>query len=190
MADRVLEASYRLVDPRHLFKAPDDPFSPDYGTAPVLDEIVNDLYTTTSYRSVHLRLELPTEDTTPESVDRIRLAIARYCEQSETEVDRTRRGERSRATFAFVIALIALVCFVIVNRSIRDQSDFWVEVVIEGLAVAFWVAVWFPLDALLFGQWQHRLDQRIYRTLAAMDLEIVGVDATTGRAGGSSSGAS
>jgi hypothetical protein len=39
--------------------------------------------------------------------------------------------------------------------------------------VAFWVAVWFPLDTLLFGQWQHRLDQRIYTTIAAMDLLVV-----------------
>ena len=173
MADRTLVASYRLENPRHLFQAPDDPFSPDYGIGPVLDEVVNDLYTTTSYRHVQLTLELPPEETTPGSVERIRTAIGRYCDQSERELDRTRRGERFRATFALVIALTALVCFVIVNRSVQDSGDFVVEVVIEGLTVAFWVAVWFPLDTLLFGQWQHRLDQRIYTTIAAMDLVVV-----------------
>jgi len=195
MADRVLEARYRLEDPRHLFKEPDDPFSPDYGTGPALDDLVNHLYTTTSYRHVHLTLELPPEETTPSAVERIRVAILRYCEQSERDLDRTRRGERSRATFAVALALVALVCFVIVNRSIRDSSDFWVEVVIEGLAVAFWVAVWFPLDSLLFGQWQHRLDQRIYRTIAEMELVVVATpgdaaDPSTGPAAGSSSAAS
>jgi hypothetical protein len=173
MADRVLEATYRLVDPRHLFVAPADPFSPDYGTGPVLDDVVNDLYTTTSYKHVHLTLELPPEETTPAAVDRIRVAVLRYCDQSERELDRTRRGERFRATFALVIALTALVCFVIVNRSVQDSADFVVEVIIEGLTVAFWVAVWFPLDTLLFGQWQRRLDQRIYTTIAAMDLVVV-----------------
>ena len=95
MADRTLVASYRLEDPRHLFKAPDDPFSPDYGIGPVLDEVVNDLYTTTSYRHVHLTLELPPEETTPGSVERIRTAIGRYCDQSGRELDRTRRGSGS-----------------------------------------------------------------------------------------------
>jgi hypothetical protein len=200
MAERVLVAHYRLDDPRHLFKEPDDPFSPDYGTGPALDDLVNHLYTTTSFRHVHLTLELPPEETTPSAVERIRLAILRYCEQSERDLDRTRRGERSRATFAVALALVVLVCFVIVNRSIRGNTDFWVEVVIEGIAVAFWVAVWFPLDTLLFGQWQHRLDQRIYRTIAEMDLHVVAWDvdvapgdaagAPTDPAAGSSSGAS
>jgi hypothetical protein len=143
MAERVLVAHYRLDDPRHLFKEPDDPFSPDYGTGPALDDLVNHLYTTTSFRHVHLTLELPPEETTPSAVERIRLAILRYFEQSERDLDRTRRGERSRATFALALALVVLVCFVIVNRSIRGNTDFWVEVVIEGLAVAFWVAVRF-----------------------------------------------
>ena len=199
MADRTLVARYRLEDPRHLFVAPPDPFSPDYGTGPVLDDVVNDLYTTTSYKHVHLTLELPPEETTPAAVDRIRVAVLRYCDQSERELDRTRRGERFRATFALAIALVALVCFVIVNRSIRDSTDFWIEVVVEGLAVAFWVAVWFPLDSLLFGQWQHRLDQRIYRTIAEMDLDVVArtarsadapTDAPRDREAGSSTAAS
>jgi hypothetical protein len=188
MADRVLEARYRLVDPRHLFKEPDDPFSPDYGTGPALDDLVNLLYTTTSYRHVELTLELPPEETTPSAVDRIRLAIQRYCEQSERDLDRTRRGERSRATFALVLAVVALLVFVVINRSVQDSADFVVEVVVEGLAVAFWVGVWFPLDTLLFGQWQHRLDLRIYRTLAAMDLVVVAaLETPTDPAVGSSS---
>jgi hypothetical protein len=173
MADRTLVARYRLEDPRHLFVAADDPFSPDYGIAPVLDEIVNDLYTTTSLRQVQLTLELPATETTPSAVERIRGAVSRYCDQSVRELDRTRRGERSRAWFALALAVIGLVCFVLVSRATRDSADFWVEVAIEGLTVAFWVAVWFPLDLLLFGQWQNRLDQRIYRAIAAMDLDVV-----------------
>jgi hypothetical protein len=189
VAQHTLVASYRLDDPAHLFVAPNDPFSPDYGIAPVLDDVVNDLYTTTSYRHVNLTLELRPEHTTEAWCDKIRLGIQRYCEQSERDLDRTRRGERFRAAFALSIALVALVVFVIINRSLRDETDFWVEVVIEGLAIAFWVAVWFPVDSLLFGQWQHRLDGRIYRTLAAADVAIVPVGEVpaTDPAAGSSS---
>ena len=63
---------------------------------------------------------------------------------------------------------------------------------VAGLAIAFWVAVWFPIDSLLFGQWQHRLDGRIYRTLEKVDLEIVAVEGAgpTGPGDGSSSAAS
>jgi hypothetical protein len=192
MADRVLEASYRLADPRHLFKAPDDPFSPDYGIAPVLDEVANELYTTTSYRMVRLRLELPEDHTTNESVERIQHAIGRYCYQTGRELDSTRRGERSRGFLALGGALIALAVFVVINRSFSGTDDYWVDLFTEGITVAFWVAVWFPLDTLIFGQWQHRLDQRIYRTLAEMDLDVVATPAggPTDPGVGSSSAAS
>jgi len=178
MADRVLVSRFRLEDARHLFVRADDPFSPDYEISPAIEVLAYDLYTTTGYKDVHLTLELPPEDLTPEGVERIRVAIQRYCASTARELDRTRRGERSRGLIALGAALIALACFVGINRVLRDESGFWVDVFTEGIVVAFWVALWFPLDTLLFGQWQHRLDRRIYTTLADLDLEVVPLSVT------------
>jgi hypothetical protein len=65
------------------------------------------------------------------------------------------------------------VAAVLVHRALRDSESFWSDFFSEGITVAFWVAVWYPLDNLFFGQWQQRLDTRVYRAIRELDLEIV-----------------
>ena len=61
----------------------------------------------------------------------------------------------------------------VINRALRSSSSFWSDFFSEGVTVAFWVAVWYPLDNLFFGQWQKRVDLRVYRALRDLDLEVV-----------------
>jgi hypothetical protein len=171
--DRTLEARVQLVDVGHLFRASDDPFHPDYDASGTLEQLAYDLYTRTSYRAVKLTLEVPATAATPDAAARLREGIGRYCERQIREYDRTRVGERSRAFLALGAALVALAIFVGINRAVRDDGSFWTELFTEGITVAFWVAVWFPLDSLVFGQWQHRLDTRIYDALRDMELTVV-----------------
>ena len=55
---------------------------------------------------------------------------------------------------------------------VYDEDSLLLQVISEGLSVAGWVALWFPLELLSFTVWQHRLDKRIYTMLASMELEI------------------
>jgi hypothetical protein len=50
---------------------------------------------------------------------------------------------------------------------------FWSDFFSEGVTVASWVAVWYPMDNLFFGQWHKRLDLRVYRVLRDLNLEVV-----------------
>jgi len=175
---RMLEARVRLVEVGHLFRASDDPFHPDDDASGTLEQLAYDLYTRTSYRSVRLTLELPAEETSADAIHRLRAAIGSYCDRRIREYDRTRVGERSRALVALAGALVALVIFVAISRAVSDANSFWFDLFTEGITVAFWVAVWFPLDLLLFGQWQHRLDTRIYDALRAMELSVVATPAS------------
>ena len=57
--------------------------------------------------------------------------------------------------------------------SMLGASGLLLDVAVEGLSVASWVAIWWPLDQLLHASWQLRLDERSYRTLQGIHLRIL-----------------
>jgi hypothetical protein len=173
VADRVLRARVQLLDPRHLFVAAHDPFCDDYRESGTLERLANELYARRDCRSVHVTLGLPAECITPTTTQQIIAAVHRYCDRTIDELDRTRVGERSRGLRALVLGIAALIVAVIVNRGLRDETSYWLVLLTEGVTVAFWVAIWFPTDSLVFGQWQHRIDRRIYATLRELELDVV-----------------
>ena len=57
--------------------------------------------------------------------------------------------------------------------SVLGVSGILLDVAVEGLSVAAWVAIWWPLDQLVHANWQLRLDERSYRTLQGIYLQIL-----------------
>ena len=75
---------------------------------------------------------------------------------------------------ALAIGVVALTAAVVVHRALRSSESFWADFFSEGITVAFWVAVWYPLDNLFFGHWQQRVDLGVYRARSRdLDLEVV-----------------
>ncbi len=70
----------------------------------------------------------------------------------------------------------ALFAFIGASRLVNNENDLFLQIISEGLAVAGWVALWFPLESLTFTVWQHRLDKRIYSLLMDMELAIQSAD--------------
>ena len=173
MADHVLETHIRLTDVQHLFKESDDPFDPDYEASGTLEQIANELYAHTTYRSVRLTLELPPAMVTDDVRARLHAAIDRYCDRQIRDDDRNRLGERARALVALAVGLVALGLFVVLDRALRNDDSFWANFFSQGVTVGFWVALWFPVDTLVMGQWQHRLDRRIYNVVRELELVVV-----------------
>jgi hypothetical protein len=42
----------------------------------------------------------------------------------------------------------------------------------EGLVIAGWVALWYPLDVLLYQRWPLARERRLYETLRDMRIEF------------------
>ena len=157
----------------HLFQEAPDPLSPDYEVSPAIEYLATELYAKRAFRSVRLTLELPESQITPDVARTTSEGIRRYCNRYVREVERTRISERWRNFAALAIGVVALAAAVVINRALRSSSSFWSDFFSEGVTVAFWVAVWYPLDNLFFGQWQKRVDLRVYRALRDLDLEVV-----------------
>jgi hypothetical protein len=177
--ERLYDTRVRLEDVGFLFRECDDPFHADYDASGTLEQIANELYAHTSFRRVRLTLELPPADVVPDTTDRLRGAIRRYAERQIRDDDRNRLGERWRASVALVVGLAALGLFVFVNRALSNVESYWATLFSEGVTIGFWVAVWFPVDSLAYGQWQHRLDRRIYGMVRDLELVVVPTSDTT-----------
>jgi hypothetical protein len=42
----------------------------------------------------------------------------------------------------------------------------------EGLIIAGWVALWYPLDALLYQHWPLKRERRLYESLRETELKL------------------
>lgn len=49
----------------------------------------------------------------------------------------------------------------------------FVGILREGLVIAGWVAMWRPMETFLYGWWPVRDEERMHRTLAAAEIEVV-----------------
>jgi hypothetical protein len=110
---------------------------------------------------------------------RTREAIARYAEAWANSARQTQDidGIRERRVLAVAMVFFAVAQLVYLwhsrTGSLLGVSGILLDVVLEGLSVAAWVVVWWPLDHLLHASWQHRLDERAYRTLQGIDLRVL-----------------
>jgi hypothetical protein len=52
----------------------------------------------------------------------------------------------------------------------------WLHVVQEGLLIVGWVAMWRPIELLLYDWWPLRRMRRTYQSLARMEVEVVYAD--------------
>lgn len=177
MADRrVLRLTLRYADINSLFEKPDvSPFSEDfleYGTVPGVEYIYNELQANPALKRVETTVVLPPEQITPDLERSTSEAIRRYCLARSWEVGQSERALRWRAFRALAVALVLFVIYVLLQWKLKDIDILAISVVLEGLDILIWVALWFPLDALIFGLQSYDINSKSYLRAAQMQLKI------------------
>jgi hypothetical protein len=177
VADRgVLRLTLRYTDINSLFEKPDvSPFSEDfleYGTVPGVEYIYNELQANPALKRVETTIVLPPEQITPDLERSTREAIRRYCLARSWEVGQSERALRWRAFRALAVALVLFVIYVLLQWKLKDIEILAISVVLEGLDILVWVALWFPLDALIFGLQSYDINSKSYLRAAQMQLKI------------------
>ena len=170
----------RLGDIGHLFTKPDiSPLSDDYqeySYTSGLEFIADELYANSSYSRVEATIVLPVEAVEPGLETRVREGVKRYCRGRLKYFEHDIRATRWRGGRALLVAFVALFLFIGASRLVHSESSLLLQIISEGLAVAGWVALWFPLETLTFKIWEHRLDRRVYALLTEMEITISPVE--------------
>ncbi len=162
----------------HLFEDPHpDPFAPDqadYDPRPGLVQMVSAVQQAKRKAPVKVTVELPPRNVTPDVQERARAALARECRRRlavlENEVDSVRRlGIRT--------LLWGLLAVIVLNGTVgalgTPEAGTVEDALSAGLQVAAWVALWFPINLLVYDRWYYVRDQRAYTTLRDLPLRVV-----------------
>jgi len=185
VADDTLRVTLRLMSIEHLFAEPDlspfDPYYAPYSFAAGIDYLIGEMQRRPSATRTELTVLLPPEqiEEEPGLEARTREAIGRYAEAWATSARQTQDIEAIRARRVLGVAALffAVANFVYLwygrTESMLGTSGLLLDVAVEGLSVASWVVIWWPLDQLLHASWQHRLDERAYRSLQDIHLRIL-----------------
>ena len=185
LADDTLRVTLRLKTIEHLFTEPDlSPFDPYYAPhsfAAGMDYLVGEMRRRPRATRTELTVLLPPDqfEAQPGLEARTREAIGRYAEAWARSARQTQdiEGITARRVLAVAALFFAVANLVYLwygrTGSVLGVSGILLDVAVEGLSIAAWVVLWWPLDQLLHASWQHRLDERAYRTLQHIHLQVL-----------------
>jgi hypothetical protein len=172
----VLRVTLRYKDISWLFRLPDiTPFSEDfevYSTTYGIEFIVNELRANSSLKRVEATILLPPEQITPDLEPRTREAVRRYCRARSHAVGQDRRILRDRIKRSVALAVIALFLSVGIGYPLSIEEEFIPALIGNILYFFGWVAIWYPLDAMVFGRRDLHLDAASYERVMDMQLSI------------------
>lgn len=128
-----------------------------------------------------LVVRLSSETPTVESVDMLIDAIhAHFRQRAKSTRRRLRQLFRvGRISLVIGLAFLALVIVVGEYLSLRIDRESYGYLIKESLVIAGWVALWRPLEILLYDWWPIRAEARLQERLAEMDVRVLGVTPAT-----------
>jgi len=173
--NRTLDIRLELADPRELFTAsPPDPLAGRPYAESGVDRILNQLRPKPG-RRVRATLVLPPAARSPELEPRCRAALESYC---STKIAHLRNDDSSlwhegRATLTRGLLFLA-ICML--GSHVVGEPKYLHPVLArfldEGFVIAGWVALWWPLDVLLYQHWPLARERRMYEALKRMELSF------------------
>jgi len=140
--------------------------------ADVAEELVERVAVLPLSTAVRLRVHVTPQESVHDDIPAvIRQHYAKLRERAGYRLRRTVRAGR----FSLVIGILVLLAALALAETVGRLTSGGVGVVLEeGLTIVGWVALWRPLDLLLFERWALRRDIAVYRRLEQMEITVVG----------------
>ena len=171
-----------LDDLEHLFVAPPiDLFSEYRSHLSGIDFLINELGPMSLKQPVRTTIHLPAEAVTPGIEEAVQRGVHRYCEQRVNYNANAIKAHHRDGWSALVQGVIVLFLGLALSEFTRRVPGPEVVTVFfaDGVfLVAAWVALWYPLDVLVFGTRALRRENKVLRVIQGMDVRVVAQSAT------------
>jgi hypothetical protein len=168
-----------LADPRELFHPAElDPIGGQPYAEPGLERILNRIRPQPD-RPVRATLRLPAAARTPELEARMRSGLQRYCDHRIGQIANDIASLRQEGLATLWRGLLFLALCMLGSQVLGEPKflpGILARFLDEGLIIAGWVALWYPLDALLYQHWPLKRERRLYQALRDMELKLEYVD--------------
>lgn len=151
-----------------------DPLGGHAEEVPGLDRLANQLRPLPR-APVSTRLSLPAGERAPDLEARCRGALRAVLDR---RIERNRNDARSLRKEGYATLWRGLVFLALCLLGSRVMGEvtllpgFVERFIDEGLVIAGWVALWYPLDVLLYQRWPLARERRLYESLRDMRLEF------------------
>ncbi len=176
MQDDQGDISVRLDRVEDLFASSERALFSDHATSsiPGIDTLVNQMRKPRMLRSrdrIVIVLAEPVEEGIAEQTAE---ALRRYCRahlrQNANELTSMHREGLTGLQFGFLFLGLSLILSSVFVKFVHPD---WLSTFLsEGVLVVGWVGLWRPVDLLLFEWVPYRRDNRIYRHIMKMEVDI------------------
>lgn len=164
-----------LSDPRELFHAPQlDPLAGQPHADPGIERILNRIRPRPG-RPVRATLQLPAAARAPDLETQVRAGLQQYCDVRTGQIAHDLASLRQEGMATLWRGLLFLALCMFGSRVLGEPKvlpDIVARFLDEGLIIAGWVALWYPLDVLLYQHWPLKRERRLYEQLRLMDLKF------------------
>ena len=185
---RLRQLVIRLDRPSQLFEAdPVSPMSPDYTeytAQPAMDTVRDLLLMRMPPKDTDIQIDivLPPAQIRPGLDEELTAAVRRWVHVRNTiDVETTEAGG-AVARRLFVVGVLAFLILQMTSIWVRDQANavdgYLVDSLGEGLSVASWVMLWFPLQTATMEVWRSMLGRRRMAVTLALGADVEAARAT------------
>lgn len=168
-----------LADPRELFHPAElDPIGGQPYAEPGLERILNRIRPRPA-GAVRATLRLPVSARTPDLEARMRSGLQRHCDHRIGQISNDIASLRQEGLATLWRGLLFLALCMLGSQVLGEPKflpGILARFLDEGLIIAGWVALWYPLDALLYQHWPLKRERRLYQSLRGMELKLEFVD--------------
>jgi hypothetical protein len=175
LRDAPPELTLRLASTAELFSPPR--LDQHGGTANLVsgvERLVTQLRSLPVEHRPRVVLSVPSDELTDDAAARVRGSIARYCDERSEDLRQSRAAQVRDGIDALWIGLPILFVGLVLIEAIRRSGppDVITSFFADGLILVLaWVAVWYPLDTLLYYGRSARQELRAVEQLR--ELEVV-----------------
>jgi hypothetical protein len=174
--EKVYDITLKLKSKEDLFeKAEISPYSDNYQVYSYIsgiEFIAHELWANTAYKRVHATFVLPPSEVVDGLEQDMKAAVKRFCQGRFRDHDHDIQATRWRGIRALIASFFILFVFIGAGNLLYSDDSLFLQIISEGLFIAGWVALWWPVDTLLFAVWEHRLDRNVWTKVNDMDITV------------------
>lgn len=173
----------RLDRPEQLFQAdsisPTSPLYTEYTAQPAMDTVRDLLLMRMPPRDMDVQIDvmLPPDRVLPGMDDQLTTAVRRWVRvQNTMDVETTEAGGKTGWRL-FAIGVVAFFILQIASMWVRSKATeydgYFVDSFGEGLSVASWVMLWFPLQLATMEVWRSTLRRRRMSVIERVRVRVL-----------------
>jgi hypothetical protein len=125
----------------------------------------------------HLTLRMPSEKISPETPSQAKALISKYAtrmiEDNDIRIRQIRKKGLRQLPYALTILFLCIALGIMFGLEFfTEKSPILALAISEGFYIVGWIALWRPMDVLLFDPMEIRMENKLLRKLMEMRIDV------------------